>query len=212
MPVLSNPLRTETYDKLLQLIMAGDLPEDSRIVESALCTQLGVSRTPLREALFRLEQEGLVRQDMSRGFSVMPLTAREVREIYPIIWTLEVLALELADGLVDISALKALNRSLQNSKTPEKQHESDDMWHEEIIAVCKNKRLLKQIQVLKQSVHRYEMAYMRHCDKLGTSIEHHQEIVQALEHRNPKEAARLLEEHWRFGMKTLLDWLDWEDR
>lgn len=211
MPAISSPLRTETYDRVLQLIMAGDLPESSRIVESALCAQLGVSRTPMREALFRLEQEGLVRQDMSRGFSVMPLTARDVREIYPIIWTLEVLALDLADGVFDIGQLKRLNRAMQNSKTPEKQHETDDLWHEELIAACKNKRLLKQIQVLKQSAHRYEMAYMRYCDKIGTSIEHHFEIVLALEQSNTRKAARLLEEHWRFGMKSLLDWLDWED-
>ncbi len=71
--------------------------------------------------------------------------------------------------------------------------------------------LLKQIQILKQSAHRYEMAYMRHCEKLGTSIEHHDDIILALEMGNAKEAVQLLEKHWRFGMKTLLDWLEWED-
>src|SRR5688572_24496804 len=107
------PRRAETYVSVRQLILNGELLDGSRIVESSLCDQLGVSRTPLREALFRLEQEGLVRQDLARGFSVMPLSAREVREIYPIIWTLEVLALELSEGNFDIAALRKLNRTMQ---------------------------------------------------------------------------------------------------
>ncbi|MBX9692190.1 MAG: GntR family transcriptional regulator [Cyanobacteria bacterium] len=191
--------------------MSGAIPEGSRIVESALCEELGVSRTPMREALFRLEQEGLVRQDLSRGFSVMPLSAREVREIYPIIWTLEVLALQLTEGDVPIDVLKNLNRSLKKSNNPDEQHEIDDNWHERLVYGCKNKRLLKQIEVLKQAAHRYELAYMRHSDKAHTSVEHHTRIVKALDQGKMKEATRLLEAHWRFGMQTLLDWLDWED-
>ncbi len=206
------PRRKETYTSVRQLILTGALPADSRIVESALCEQLGVSRTPMREALFRLEQEGLVRQDLSRGFSVMPLSAREVREIYPIIWTLEALALQLSEGYVPINALKNLNQSLSNSTDAEARHEIDGDWHENLLSGCKNKRLLKQIEVLKHAAHRYELAYMRHCDKLNTSVEHHAEIVDALDAGNIKEAARLLEEHWRFGMHTLLEWLDWEDK
>jgi DNA-binding GntR family transcriptional regulator len=165
----------------------------------------------MREALFRLEQEGLVRQDPARGFSVMPLSAREVREIYPIIWTLEVLSLELAEGNVDLEKLKSLNRSLQKARDPEEQHEIDDRWHEALVAGCKNRRLIKQVEVLKQAAHRYELAFMRYTNKVGTSVEHHKEVLNAIEDGNQKKAARLLEEHWRFGMKVLLDWLDWKE-
>jgi DNA-binding GntR family transcriptional regulator len=207
----ATPRRMETYASVRELILSGELPAGTRIVESGLCEELGVSRTPMREALFRLEQEGLVKQDMARGFSVMPLSAREVREIYPIIWTLEVLALQLAENDIDVNALKSLNRSLRKSNLPEKQHEIDDRFHEELVAGCKNKRLLKQIEVLKQAAHRYEMAYMRFCDKVETSVEHHDELVTALEQRNVKKALRLLEDHWRFGMESLLKWLDWQE-
>ncbi len=203
------PRRLETYEVLRDLILSGELADDSRIVESTLCEQLGVSRTPMREALFRLEQDGLVKQDPARGFSVMPLTARDVREIYPIMWTLEVLALQLGADDIDIETLKSLNRSLLKTTKPEKQHEIDDQWHLTLISGCKNRRLLKEIGVLKQSAHRYELAYMRYCDKLGTSIEEHKTILESLEDSDTKKVVRLLEEHWRRGMNSLLDWLDW---
>src|SRR5579884_1831884 len=97
-----SPRRVETYEIVRDRILNGDFAQNSRIVESTLCDELGVSRTPMREALFRLEQDGLVRQDQNRGFSVMPLTAREVREIYPIMWTLEILAVQLAESRTDV--------------------------------------------------------------------------------------------------------------
>lgn len=204
-----SPMRVETYTSVRDLILSGSLPEGSRIVESALCQKLGVSRTPLREALFRLEQEGLVRQDLARGFSVLPLSAREVREIYPIIWTLERLALELTESF-DVGALKKLNQSLESERAPEKQHEIDDRFHAELLAACKNKRLLKQIAVLKQAAQRYELAYMRYCNKIGTSVEHHRQLVEALSDQDVARSGQLLEKHWRFSMQTLLDWLDWQ--
>jgi DNA-binding GntR family transcriptional regulator len=203
------PRREEAYQTVLDLILKGTLREDSRIVESTLCDELGVSRTPMREALFRLEQEGLVKQDLARGFSVMPMNAREVREIYPIIWTLEVLAIKSAERAFNIDGLKALNRSLQKCTSPDKQHEIDDQWHDQLIAGCKNRRLHKEIAALKQSAYRYELAYMRYCNKINTSIEHHKEVLDAIENDEIKNATKLLEQHWRFGMKTLLDWLDW---
>lgn len=204
------PRRVGTYQTVRDLILKGELAAGARIIESAVCEQLGVSRTPMREALFRLEQEGLVRQDAAKGFSVMPLTAREVREIYPIIWTLEVLALKLCEGNRDLDKLRDANRRLNESATAEARHESDDEWHCALVDGCRNVRLLRQIDVLKQAAHRYELAYMRHCGKVGASVTHHTEIVEALEQNDINKAVLLLEEHWRFGMNTLLDWLDWQ--
>jgi DNA-binding GntR family transcriptional regulator len=208
---LNAPRRLETYELLRHQILIGRFAPSERIVESTLCEELGVSRTPMREALFRLEQDGLVRQDPARGFSVMPLTAREVREIYPIIWTLEALAVQLGANNLDIDILKRLNRSLQKAVDHEKQHEIDDEWHGILVSGCKNKRLLKQLDVLKLGAHRYELAYMRHCDKLGTSIDEHEAVLSAIQNGDIKKAGRLIEEHWQRGMDNLLDWLDWED-
>jgi DNA-binding GntR family transcriptional regulator len=205
------PRRLETYELVRQLILGGEIPADSRIVESTLCEQLGVSRTPMREALFRLEQEGLVKQDLARGFSVLPLSAREVRETYPIIWTLEILALESAEGRFEFERLKELNKSLLKATTPELQHAIDDEWHQLLISGCRNTRLLKNIEVLKNSAHRYELAFMRHCGTIDTSIAQHKEILQFLEQKNIKKASKALEDNWRSGMNALLDWLDWKD-
>jgi len=208
---LTVPRRQETYDVIRDRIMSGALVPGARIIESTLCEELGVSRTPMREALFRLEQDGLVRQEPARGFSVMPLSAKEVRQIYPIIWTLEVLALKIGADNVDTTELQRLNRSLTRATNPEKQHALDDKWHEILIESCKNKRLLQQIQLLKHVAHRYELAYMRHSKKLDTSIDEHEAILTAIASGQATEAQLLLEKHWRRGMETVLDWLDWRD-
>ena len=194
---------------LCELILSGELAAGARIVESALCEELGVSRTPMREALFRLEQEGLVKQDLSRGFSVMPLSAREVREIYPIIWTLEVLA-QLAEGSIEVDTLKSLNRSLQKSNSPQKQHELDNRFHETLVSAGARTKIARYrgLATVSRSL---RDVYMRFCDKVGTSVQHHDELVESLEQGNTRKASRLLEDHWRFGMKTLLNWLDWDE-
>src|SRR5271155_3714457 len=84
-------------NKLRTLLIEHHLEPGARLVEAQLCSELGVSRTPVREALFVLEQEGFVKSDPARGFTVRQLNAQEVRELYPIIWTLEILALKLTD-------------------------------------------------------------------------------------------------------------------
>jgi DNA-binding FadR family transcriptional regulator len=82
------PLRADLRLKVLERILNGKLSPGVRVNESRLAKELGVSRTPLREALFQLEREGFVRSDRDRGFSVEPMSAREIRELYPMLWTL----------------------------------------------------------------------------------------------------------------------------
>src|SRR5215469_11142131 len=87
------PMRADLHRTLLDRIVRGELAPGARIKELQISEELGVSRTPLREALLRLEREGFVRSELARGFSVEPLSAREIRESYPIIAALEALAM-----------------------------------------------------------------------------------------------------------------------
>ncbi len=206
------PLREDVRQMVLERLWRGELAPGSRINESSLATELGVSRTPLREALFRLEQEGFVRADMARGFLVMPLTAREIREIYPILWSLEGLALRSAGHAAagDAAELEQLNNAFaQVDHAPEHMLELDTRWHQALVHRCPNQRLLAMIASLKQVIYRYEWAYMRNMKLRESSFMQHQEIIKQLAVGEIKQAVMLLEAHWRFGMDALLQQLDW---
>jgi DNA-binding GntR family transcriptional regulator len=206
------PLRDQIYQLILDRLLRGELPPGSRVVESELATQLGVSRTPLREALFRLEQEGFLQADLARGFTVVPLTAREVREVYPIIWTLECLALSTIGQTerVPLKDLEQINADLaQVQEDPADKLTLDSRWHETLLQNCPNRRLLQMITSLKQVAYRYERAYMRDAALVETSVEQHRIISDTLNRRDLAQAATLLEQNWRFGMDALLQHLDW---
>src|SRR5215213_8157418 len=96
MTITRVPLREQVHHAIIGRILREELAPGARLSDSALAGELGVSRTPVREALLRLEREGFLEVDVGRGFFVKPLSAGEVREVYPILWTLEVMALRTA--------------------------------------------------------------------------------------------------------------------
>src|SRR5438552_12261037 len=90
------PLRDEVYRHLLDRIHRGEITPGVRVRDTALAAQLGVSRTPVREALLRLTRDGVLEADMGRGFRLCPLARNEIREIGAILGALEALAFELS--------------------------------------------------------------------------------------------------------------------
>jgi DNA-binding GntR family transcriptional regulator len=201
--------------KLRTLLIEQRLEPGARLVEAQLCAELGVSRTPVREALFVLEQEGFVKSDPARGFTVRQLNSPEVRELYPIIWTLEILALKLcADRLKsNVAGLKSINKQfLGNKGSPQKSVYLDTRFHETLTTECRNKHLLQQLHNLRGLIMRYEFAYMHESSWCEESAIQHAQIIDAIEKSNLQSAAALLEANWRDGMKRIADWLDWKKR
>jgi DNA-binding GntR family transcriptional regulator len=201
------PLREDIRQTILDRILSGELPPGSRITESRLATELGVSRTPLREALFSLESDGFVRSDLARGFSVAPLSVREVRESYPILQTLEALALRSIGQLAVTTApaLRRINEELAAvAGDSERGQLLDHQWHDALLAACPNKRLLDLIARLKETVSRYERLYLRDASLVAGSVAQHLRVIQALEEGELDRAVYELEENWRQALETLL--------
>ena len=117
--IARTPLRDEVYRQLLDRIARGDLPPGSRVRDTQMASQMGVSRTPVREALLRLAREGVVDADMGRGFSVRALDATEMRETGAILSDLEGLAMKLSGEIsVDrLAELGAIDRERTSSAT-----------------------------------------------------------------------------------------------
>lgn len=207
-----NPLREEIRQELLSRLIRGELSVGTNINEVALAEEFGVSRTPLREALLSLELEGLLEARPRRGWWVAPLTPRVVREVYPIISALEVLALETADRTTlraQLSELTDLNKSMHEvSHDPIEAQRADDAWHKCLIAACPNERLREIIATLKPIVHRYEFAYMRQEPSVPLSVSQHEDILEAIANEDISAAIQSLRDNWNHGMNVLLAWLE----
>ncbi len=204
------PLRQEVRRVVRHGILQGTLAPGGDVNEAELAAQLGVSRTPLREALLGLESEGFLRSVAGRGFMVAPLTERDVHEIYPVLWTLEGQALQSApvpDASI-IKELAALNAELDAStKSPEKALALDRRWHELLLSGCKNRHLLDRIRQMKDLAERYELAYMRHSGFVPFSAKQHRAIMAALRKKDFPGAVAHLVDNWRVSQEFLIPWI-----
>lgn len=203
------PLRDQVHDALVDRILREELKPGSRISDTALARELGVSRTPIREALLRLEREGFMEADLGRGFFIRPLSLREVRESYPVLWTLEVLALREGGlpGRERLARLNAVNARLEAEDDPATRIDLDGEWHRILLEGCGNGYLLGLIGSLKQVIRRYEYAYMQNPGHVPLSTRTHEQIVACLERGDLDSAVPLLEGNWRATRDGLEGWL-----
>ena len=209
-PIVRTPLRTEVRRLLLVGLLHGDPAPGSGINEAELAARLGVSRTPLREALLDLEREGLIAIAPGRGFSVQPLTARDAEEIYPILYTLEALALGSIPKhpISRLKELEAVNARLEAARADaDRALALDREWHAMLLADCPNRRLLGLVETLKNQAYRYEFAFMRYSGKVISSVRQHREIVRALRRGDAGEAGALLRANWTVSLDFLRPWL-----
>jgi DNA-binding GntR family transcriptional regulator len=205
------PLREEIHARLRERIIAGSFPPGSRLQDVRVALELGVSRTPVREALLRLVKEGLVESDPNRGFFVAPLSRAEVLEIYPIVWTLECLTLEASSPPTSpqIETLRQINAEMASvAADPLRSLELDMRWHHALVGLSGNQRLMDLVAGLKQLVRRYETVYMQDESLVRRSTREHTAIVKALVQKKTRLAAQLLKENWRRGMESIVKRLD----
>ena len=203
-------LKTQIINTIWQLILKGEIKPNDPLREVHLSKQLNISRTPLREALQKLEWENIVKSEPGKGFRLAGFSVQEVKEIYPLRAKLESYALELS-GIPtkkNIDKLIALNKKMLVATSPKLIIEFDEQWHNLLIANCKNSKLLEMINMLHKQSKRYEYAYMNMKNKVEVSIEQHQQIIEFLQKGNIAEAARLFAENNAVGIETLIEWLN----
>ena len=194
-------------DRVRALIVEQALVPGARINESQLSARLGVSRTPLREALSSLEGESLVRSEHDRGFFVPDLSTQEIVELYPIGRELDLLALREARHYSDatIAELDRINkRFLKAKRDPLAAQGVDAEFHRLLIADCPNQRLLRTLAPIKAAMERYERLYMSDVSDVTRSAAHHTRIIAALKAGNIDDAAGALSDNWTYGFERLL--------
>ena len=203
--------RTNLVDELVSIlrnrILNGSLPP-GRINEVHLAAELGVSRTPLREALMRLVPEGAVTTVARIGFFVQSLSEEELDQLYPLRAILDPAALRLV-GLPSpqrLRRLREINRRLAAARTAEEAVRIDDEWHFELIGGA-NPILKGFIEQLIWRTRRYELGLMKGPANVANAVREHDQIIDALEAANLEKAGELLAANLSSGKEAIIDWL-----
>jgi DNA-binding GntR family transcriptional regulator len=195
-------------DAVRTMIVDGRLVAGARINEVHLAQQLGVSRTPLREALSGLLAEGALIARPRLGYFVRPLTLEEFEQIYDIRPLLDPEALRLA-GIPNqkrIARLEKLNVDLARTKGA-RAIEIDDAWHIELISACPNKVLIEMIENMITRTRRYELALMREQKHVGVATQDHDRIIAALKAGDLAAACAALKQNMQSGREPIVAWL-----
>jgi DNA-binding GntR family transcriptional regulator len=203
--ITRTPLRVDIHRELLRRILGGEFPPGARLRDSELAPTLGVSRTPVREALLRLEREGILASRMGKGFSVLPLSETEALEVYPLVGLLECRALCALPPLTTerAAALEALDLS-RSGGDPLPLMERDTLWHRTLLEPCGNAHLLRILEDLKRIIVRFEFTFMEVPSWVAESAREHRAILEALAGGRVPEAEHLLAAHWERSLHSLL--------
>jgi len=198
-------LNDAAYDRLRDWILDGTLAPGEALRDEALAEALGMSRTPIRDALHRLEEEGLVVTNAARRTYVSEVTIKQAREIYPIIGALEALAIRLALPYIDATSLEAMrdaNRELAAALTAgdaAAATAADEAIHRAFVAHCGNDELTGMLADLHAKIRRIERAFWGSADRTP-SLADHDAIIAALEARDARQAERMLARNMARGL------------
>jgi DNA-binding GntR family transcriptional regulator len=191
------------------MIVDGEIGPGERLNEVQLAEKLGVSRTPLREALNRLVAEGAVDARPRLGYFVKPLSSEEFDQIYDLRPILDPAALRIA-GLPDerrLARLEALNAKLAAERKPERAIALDDAWHLELLAHCRNRALVAMIENVMARTRRYELALMREQKSVADAGDAHSRIIEALRGSDLEAACSTLRSNLEGGKAPIMAWL-----
>jgi len=205
------PLREVVCETLRDAIRKGKLKPGERLMESQLAEDLGVSRTPVREAIRKLELEGYVIMMPRRGTYVANLSIRDVNEVFEIRTSLDSLASGLAAERITDEELERLQRLLVaiggyiEENDMDKIVECDTEFHDLLYQASRNSRLVGIIFNLREQLTRFRSTSMAFPGRLKATLEEHRRIVEAIAQGDVAEARAAAEYHMEKSEQTLLE-------
>jgi DNA-binding GntR family transcriptional regulator len=213
-PIIRPSLFQELAERMRTMIAEGDLPPGGKIPEKDLCVAFGVSRTPLREAVKVLAQEGLVTLNPNRGATVSQITLDDLEEVFPIMGALEGLSGELAcknitsDEIAEIRQWhKAMVKHYECRELPE-YFRCNQKIHELILLAARNETLFSSHRSLAGRVRRARYLANMSDARWARAIDEHENILAALEARDGEKLGPILKDHLKNKFETVQEWLE----
>lgn len=202
-------LNDEVYEAIKKYLLGGQLEIGKFLRDQDIAAAIGVSRTPVREALIRLATEGLIERVPRRGFRVPDESFKDIIDLYPIISELERYAGETALPLInnaDLERLKTANQNLREAivnQDPLAAVKWNNQFHAILCERCGNPRLCGLLNDLRQQVTRLEVWFYTHHKNPLRSPEGHQRIIKALQASDHKTALQLVAEDYSRGIQAI---------
>lgn len=210
------PLRDVVFNTLRRAILKGELKPGERLMEIALADKLGVSRTPIREAIRKLELEGLVVMAPRKGAKVASITERDLNDVLEVRKGMEVLAISLACDRItreEIEKLEEVEKKFQNlieDGNFTELAEVDVVFHDIIYNATNNTRLVQLLNNLREQMYRYRMEYLKDIAVRRTLADEHKAICEALREKNEQKALNYIKLHIDNQQKAIIRSLNQE--
>jgi DNA-binding GntR family transcriptional regulator len=199
------------YQTMRRRILDNLWPPGHRALEQELALELGMSRTPVREALIRLQKEGLVEVVPRHGMSVLPVSADDMRDIYEMLTALEAMAAELAvrrsPSEAQLKPLLDASRDMRNALRADDLDAwaaADESFHRHLVALSGNRLLIDAVQNCWDRAHRARMVTLRMRPKPTHSTREHMEVVENIRAGNARAAFEAHRAHRERGSRELL--------
>ena len=204
-------LRDQAYDRLKELILNGTIPPGTFLSERQLSDQLGMSKTPIRTALERLEIDGLVSISPRQGILVRELPLQEIFDHYDMRIALETFVVRQIAGRLSASQIDTLRANLavqeETISQGDVEHhiQADIAFHMLLCEFLENREIIRVLEHQRAILHRViAHHYERNLGRMPVSYAEHQEIVTALVAGDGEQSARTMETHLRTGKQLLI--------
>lgn len=205
------PLRDVVFNTLRDAILKGELEPGERLMEVTLAQKLGVSRTPIREAIRKLELEGLVKMTPRKGAEVARITLKDLTDVLEVRRHLEELAVELSCKKAteeDIEELKQCHEVFKQKIEAEDLTEmavADVTLHDIIYRTTGNKRLIQILNNLREQMYRYRLEYIKDEQKRKALVDEHESLLNAISARDVEAAKEAIKQHINNQEKTIIE-------
>ncbi|MBQ7942881.1 MAG: GntR family transcriptional regulator [Lachnospiraceae bacterium] len=195
------PLRDVVFNTLRQAILTGEMKPGERLMEIHLANKLGVSRTPIREAIRKLELEGLVIMIPRRGAEVAQITWKNLKDVLEVRKVLDVLAIELACERMTREELAQLKTACEEFEAATITQDAtviakaDVALHDIIVASTRNDRLIQLVNNLAEQMYRYRFEYIKDMSQHHILVEEHNAMYQSILQKDKESAAAVVRKH-----------------
>ena len=205
------PLRDVVFNTLRQAILTGELKPGERLMEIHLAQRLGVSRTPVREAIRKLELEGLVTMYPRRGAEVAQITEKSMSDVLEVRRAVDALCAELACERISQEELEQLKAACENFEKAvktgdiKKIAQTDVGFHDIIVEATGNKRLVQLVNTLSEQMYRYRFEYIKDFSMHENLVKEHKVIYDSIVNKNSEEARAAAMLHIDNQKKTIIE-------
>ena len=195
------PLRDVVFKTLRQGILTGELKPGERLMEIHLANKLGVSRTPIREAIRKLELEGLVTMIPRRGAEVAQITEKSMKDVLEVRKVLDNLSVELACERITEEEKEQLKHACMDFEEAvqtgdfAKIAKTDVAFHDIIVAATRNIRLSQMVNNLAEQMYRYRFEYIKDSSQHARLVQEQEEICQGIIEGNKEKSLAAIEAH-----------------